>query len=576
MTSNSETDINMSASTATAAALPVKKIIRKKEAAPKAAPKAAPEVDECNICCDPFNKSNHLPIVCEHGSCQYKMCSACVRAYLLTSTNEPHCMECKQPWSAKFVLVLSKKWMAETYRPHRERMILDIELSKMADTMKKAEQYKEIFKERIFREKAAQQIRELKLHIEHVNREIQHSLGKCARLRRGDDAEGGDAAAATERNAFFMPCSVQTCNGMLSTQYKCGICDNYTCNECHETIGPQKTGEHTCNPDNVASAQAIKKETKQCPGCHNRIYRAEGCSQMWCTGCHTAFDWNTGRKVVSGTLHNPHWLEYQRNLNNGAAPRAPGDVPCGGLCTYSELSAVLRKLPLEAPHGSAFSVLKEHENNAILRATLNMLFRLVQEITANRVRELREQCQTMRDFEQLRVRYIVGEISKAELSAAIFKQDKAHQKNTELVHVFELLGAVGIDLFRNITMSKTKGSEFKQFVEVQLDEYNVLRMHCNALFATISNTYNLTVPQISEKWVIYTHKFSGRGMLSMTKKADASAAAQQSSAAAGAGPSAAGAQAEQAQAQQAQAQQAQAQQTQAQQAQSPTENIVIN
>ena len=35
------------------------------------------------------------------------------------------------------------------------------------------------------------------------------------------------------------------------------------------------------------------------------------------------------------------------------------------------------------------------------------------------------------------------------------------------------------------------------------------------------------MPQISEKWVIYTHKFSGRGMLSMTKKADASAAAQQ-------------------------------------------------
>jgi len=550
--------VSVAASASVAPKTKTIKIVRKKVAAP------APEVDECNICCDPFNKSNHLPIVCEHVGCQYKMCASCVRSYLLTSTNEPHCMDCKQPWSAKFTLVLSKKWLAETYRPHRERMIFDIELSKMADTMKKAEQYKEIFKERIFREKAAEQIKELKLHIEHLNREIQHSLGKCARLRRGDDAEGVDASAP--RNAFFMPCSVPTCNGMLSTQYKCGICDNYTCHDCHETIGPQKTDEHTCNPDNVASAQAIKKETKQCPGCHNRIYRVEGCSQMWCTGCHTAFDWNTGRKVVSGTLHNPHWLEYQRNLNNGAAPRAPGDVPCGGLCTYSELSAVLRKLPLEAPPGSSFSVIIENENNAVLRATLNMLFRLVQEITANRVRELREQCQTMRDFEQLRVRYIVGEISKAELSAAIFKQDKAHQKNTELVHVFELLGAVGIDLFRNITMSKIKGAEFKQFVEVQLAEYNVLRMHCNALFATISNTYNLTVPQISEKWVIYTHKFSGRTMLTMTKKADAGAAAQQAQQD----------QAQQDQAQQDQAQQDQAQQDQAQQAPAPTEIIVVD
>ena len=155
MASNSASDINMptasaaSAASASASAVapPAKKISRKKEAAPEAAPK----VDECNICFDPFNKSNHLPIVCEHVGCQYKMCASCVRSYLLTSTNEPHCMDCKQPWSAKFTLVLSKKWLAETYRPHRERMILDIELSKMADTMKKAEQYKEILKEKTHR-----------------------------------------------------------------------------------------------------------------------------------------------------------------------------------------------------------------------------------------------------------------------------------------------------------------------------------------------------------------------------------------------------------------------------------------
>ena len=519
MASNS-TSNNMSASTSNAAAPSAPKAIkisRKKEAAPEV-------VDECNICCDPFNKSNHLPIVCEHGSCKYKMCVACVRAYLLTSTNEPHCMECKQPWSAKFTLILSKKWMTETYRPHRERMIFDIELSKMASTMKKAENYQLMEKEKEFRDKATQQIRHLKFQIEQLNDDIQRSLNKRTRLAQGDEL-GEEAAAAVERNSFFMPCSVPTCNGMLSTQYKCGICDNYTCHDCHETIGLQKTGEHTCNPDNVASALAIKKETKQCPGCHNRIYRTEGCSQMWCTGCHTAFDWNTGKKVVSGTLHNPHWLEYQRSLNNGAAPRAPGDVPCGGLCSYTELGSVLRKLPLETAYGAnppSFTT-----DNSVMRAGLNMLFRLVGEITMNRVRELRERCQTMRDFEYLRVLYIVGKINKEALAATIFKQDKAHQKNTELVHVFELLGAVGIDMFRKICMNTTKDAEFKLFVEGQIAEYNVLRLHCNALFATISNTYNLTVPQISEKWVIYSHKFSGKTMLSMAKKADAIAEAQQ-------------------------------------------------
>ena len=37
------------------------------------------------------------------------------------------------------------------------------------------------------------------------------------------------------------------------------------------------------------------------------------CSQMWCTACHTTFDWRTGEIVTRGVLHNPHYLEWKRS-----------------------------------------------------------------------------------------------------------------------------------------------------------------------------------------------------------------------------------------------------------------------
>ena len=456
---------------------------------------------ECNICCDSFNNSSRKCIQCEYGSCNYNACIACVRAYLLTSINEPHCMECKQPWTAKFMLALRKNWLTEIYKPNKEKFLCDIELSKLSETMPAAERYKIAQKEKVIRANLAEKLKHLKNEIAKVNNEIGESHRRELNLHR--DA-GGAAEAPSERKVFFMSCPASTCNGMLSTQYKCGICEMYTCSACHEIIGAHKTDEHTCDPNDVASADAIKKETKQCPGCHNRIYRIEGCSQMWCTGCHTAFDWNTGRKVQGDRLHNPHWLEYQRSQNpSGQAQRAPGDVPCGGLVAMYEIRKLKDNLP------------KDVKGQALGKVVQEKLYRLVSEITNNEIRVLRRQCQVVCDFEKQRVEYIVGEKTKEELAKFIYSCHRKKQKSTELVHIFELLGAVGIDMFNRLTVGldhniRIVPNELQATVEKEIKEYDALRLHCNGLFAVISNTYGQVVPQINEKWELTSGRFNSK------------------------------------------------------------------
>jgi len=60
----------------------------------------------------------------------------------------------------------------------------------------------------------------------------------------------------------------------LSTRWKCGLCDKYTCTECHEL---KSDDDHTCDPNNVATAKLLSSDTKGCPTCQTSIYKIDGC-----------------------------------------------------------------------------------------------------------------------------------------------------------------------------------------------------------------------------------------------------------------------------------------------------------
>lgn len=130
---------------------------------------------------------------------------------------------------------------------------------------------------------------------------------------------------ASTKVEYIFKCSNGTCKGLVDNNYKCQLCRHVYCKDCFKDItNVSSTEKHVCNPDDVLTAQEIMNSTKPCPNCGTRIFKISGCSQMFCTHCHTGFDWNTG-KIITSNFHNPHRLEW---LRERGMTQGPEEIDC--------------------------------------------------------------------------------------------------------------------------------------------------------------------------------------------------------------------------------------------------------
>lgn len=108
------------------------------------------------------------------------------------------------------------------------------------------------------------------------------------------------------------------CSACMQSYCKhCGeMIKTITHNDTEASVDDQDIDEdHVCNAESVSSFKTIIKNTKACPKCGVRIQKSEGCSQMFCTHCHTGFDWNTG-EIIKHNFHNPHRIEWINKLRS--------------------------------------------------------------------------------------------------------------------------------------------------------------------------------------------------------------------------------------------------------------------
>ena len=511
----------------------------------------------CGVCCEKYNKSTHSKITCEFAGCGYEACKICIRTYLLGTTNDPHCMNCKNQWTTKFLVEsLNRSYIDNDYKKHRKNLLVEREISRTPELMVLVERTKlveEEYKELALIEEDYEKMRKM---LNEKRIAISEKQARIYRIKNGEDAE------KNERKKFIMPCPGDDCKGYLSTQYKCQLCKLYVCPDCFEIIGYTKEeGGHLCKEDNLKSAELIKKETKGCPQCGVRIFKISGCDQMWCTECKVAFSWTSGKVIVNAVIHNPHFYQYmQNNSATGLAPRNPGDVLCGGLLTHSNLRFIqsllininkkidmiyvmpAKKIEFEAQLNSNV-VVRDFVNNLksyfetpyphilTFNSILGNLHQFINHITNVDLGQCRRRVRDLMNHDALTVQYILNRRTKEDLANTIFKNDNIRKKNVELLNVYELLSVVGIERFNELYEHfKTNSiSNIKLIIQFLhqivnfINEYNQLIKYCNNQLISISYTYGMTVTSIvyeDYSYATQSHKFTQAEFMKTKEKVE--------------------------------------------------------
>jgi hypothetical protein len=493
-------------------------------------------INQCMVCCDNFSGQTKKKITCPLGDCNFDVCKECIRTYLLGTSQDPHCMNCRGGWSHEFMVNnLNKCFVNGDYKKHRKTILLDAEKARLPETMPLAEMHREA--DELEKKKIKEQ-KQLEIFIDavkHTRENIRRHELHIYNLRRGRRPQNRNGPADAESNeektgaGFIMGCTNETCRGFLSTAYKCGLCETHTCPKCLENTGAtaaNKTPTHTCNPENIASAQEIKKTTKACPSCATRVFKIEGCDQMWCTQCKTTFSWVTGL-LEKGSIHNPHYYQWLRTQNAENMLREPGDVVCGGVpgynlinrTTFHWLKLINKRFPqnaevqnAEVPPAIALKINNVDSPHKISKTTTDILRNYVENIhrTARHVTQItlavtRQQIRTLADHQKERIDYLLEKTTEEQFRDAIYKKDLRRARLTESVHLDELFSTMSIEFLNGLVQMGERHTNEVKFI-------NEIKTRCRE-FMRFTNFYNLEMQKIGARHNIRFDQITSSGTI---------------------------------------------------------------
>ena len=417
------------------------------------------------------------PIRC--GYCQARTCTVCVKRYLLGTPEDPHCLHCRAAWNREFIDAnLTRSWREGELRKHRALLLFERERSLLPATQPLLEEHHRKLEWKADIIKLRSTISRLKIELEDAKRDI---LMKQESIRRGVQMD----PEAAERRKFVAACPGGDCRGFLSTAYKCGTCATQFCAHCREKK-PKEGPEHCCNPDLVATIAAIVKDSRPCPKCGTAISKVDGCDQMFCTNCDTAFSWIKGT-IVAGAIHNPHYFARMRALAaaavaEGTAPAtatatALGAAPCGDVAQFP------REMYITAKMSNTIG-------NRALNRSVSRIYQAglhVQHVVLARPIEP----YSIRANADLRVDYLLKQIDEKRFKITLQQRDRTRARILEVREPLELFVLLTMEFFHGVVRS----SENIQPSEVERLKIQI-RDLVNEPLVCIGQRYNASVPQI--------------------------------------------------------------------------------
>lgn len=428
----------------------------------------------CPICIENFNKVSRAKVEC---GCGFQACRGCVKQYLLSQIEEPHCMSCKVKWNRKFLTEkFEKNFITKDFKIHRENILYQRELGFMPETQPYVERQKEI--EDIYNQKREidQKIRQLQ---EQKNNLDDRLLNISTR-------------PIVQRREFIRQCPNGECRGFLSTSLKCKICDTYACGECREPKGTtqEECESHICNKEILESIKAMERDSKPCPKCSALIFKINGCNVMWCTQCHTSFNWRT-LQIEKGVIHNPEYFDWVRRTG-GILARTPGDIPCGRELDNYFISRCSANTQF-SKRRSLFDIIRN--TNHIISVEMGRFGGPLY---------VRNAFDSNRD---LRIRLMMNEINEDQFKIAIQKRQKDREKKNEIFDVLQLFTQCTTDLFYRLLddlerikqNGKDTSETSKRVLLAFTTELTTLREYCNNCLESISKVFNCKRYVINEK-----------------------------------------------------------------------------
>lgn len=345
---------------------------------------------ECPICC----VDGQMMLKCPW--CEYEVCVECMKTYILGGVGPARCMtpSCDKVLPNKLLIsFFTKKWVTTEYKNYISKTLVEHEKSRIPESLPVVAMLKEKrqIKERLEylnnhgylrRSAEAREIKALRRRYTELTYEITTIL----------EGTPEGAENKVKVSTYLQGCPDGACRGLINEKGNCEVCDVVICKDCRVRVD----SEHKCDPSTVLTIKSLHSNTKPCPKCAASIYKIDGCDQMFCVVCHTAFSWKTGR-VETGNIHNPHFFEWLRNQSeDGVIPRDAGRVrqnvdPC---ITREELLGRVRR------------ILMRHLTDDNMRVYSQMTNYLYHTSEAN----IRRFSDT--NLNKLRVKYLTGELSE--------------------------------------------------------------------------------------------------------------------------------------------------------------------
>lgn len=452
---------------------------------------------DCSICCEKFNKRNHSKINCKTCDTDVLVCQSCAKRYILDKPTDASCMVCKVEWDIEFLSEnFTKKFVNKELKEHKENYLLEKQLALLPDTQQYAENLKLVngLEEQVnlIVKKKDELYRQIKIY----NKNIQELHYTIYDLKNRNEKQG-------DKKQFTYKCPVENCNGFLNQKYECGICDNKICKHCMEI----KTEEHECSEEKKKTVELLRHDTKPCPKCGQLIHKLpNGCDQMYCIKCHTAFSWRTGN-LERGTIHNPEYYRWMRE-NGQNIPRNPLDIvpdPCGNnLVDYSTLLILVRfYYPPVMEKKNSITYTNNQRITKDLPETIKIInmHRMVGHII-----HLNRNYQGVVNYNETylrecRAEFILNKLNKTNFKKKLQMLEKKQNKEKKMNDIWNVLRLVILEYIGKITEKKYELEEGKKIIKNIVIESEKVREYCNTSFSKIGKMLNMTYPGINSEWV---------------------------------------------------------------------------